>query len=98
MNEERIFKVILGPHVTEKSATTGGDTNQVVLKVARDANKLEIKKAVEKLFEVVVEDVRVLTVKGKTRRTKNGVGKRSDWKKAYVRLATGSDIDFAVVD
>lgn len=98
MNEERIFKVILGPHVTEKSATTGGDTNQVVLQVARDANKLEIKKAVEKLFEVVVEDVRVLTVKGKTRRTKNGVGKRSDWKKAYVRLATGSDIDFAVVD
>ena len=98
MNEERIFKVILGPHVTEKSATTGGDTNQVVLKVARDANKLEIKKAVEKLFEVIVEDVRVLTVKGKTRRTKNGVGKRSDWKKAYVRLATGSDIDFAVVD
>ena len=48
MNEERIFKVILGPHVTEKSATTGGDTNQVVLQVARDANKLEIKKAVEK--------------------------------------------------
>jgi len=50
------------------------------------------------LFEVVVEDVRVLAVKGKTRRTRNGVGKRSDWKKAYVRLAAGSDIDFAVVE
>ena len=98
MNQERIYSVILGPHVTEKSASGGGETSQVVFKVARDANKLEIKKAVETLFEVVVEDVRVLAVKGKTRQTRNGVGKRSDWKKAYVRLATGSDIDFAVVE
>lgn len=98
MNKERIFKVIRGPHVTEKSANAGGESNQVVFKVACDASKLEIKKAVEHLFEVVVEDVRVLSVKGKTRRTRNGVGRRSDWKKAYVRLSADSDIDFAIVD
>ena len=69
----------------------------MVLRVAGDATKPEIKAAVEALFKVRVEQVRVLNVKGKTRRTKNGVGRRSDWKKAYVRLAPGQDIDFTAV-
>ena len=98
MNQERVFKVLLGPHVTEKSAMPAGAATQVVFKVATDATKLEVKKAVEQLFDVQVDDVRVVNVKGKTRRTKNGLGRRSDWKKAYVRLAEGQDIDFAVAE
>ena len=96
MNQERLFKVLLGPHITEKAASAAGSATQVAFKVATDASKLEVKKAVEKLFEVKVEGVRVINVKGKTRRTKTGMGKRSDWKKAYVRLAEGQDIDFSV--
>ena len=98
MNPQRIFKVIIEPHVTEKTAMPSGDENLVVFKVAYDAKKREIKAAVENLFNVVVENVRVAVVKGKTRRTKNGIGKRSDWKKAYIRLADGSDIDFSMME
>ena len=98
MNQERLFKVLLGPHITEKAASATGSATQVAFKVATDASKLEVKKAVEKLFEVKVEGVRVINVKGKTRRTKTGMGKRSDWKKAYVRLAEGQDIDFSVAE
>ena len=98
MNQERVFKVLLGPHITEKSAMPAGAATQVVFKVATDATKLEVKKAVEQLFDVQVDDVRVVNVKGKTRRTKNGLGRRSDWKKAYVRLAEGQDIDFEVAE
>jgi large subunit ribosomal protein L23 len=98
MNQERLFKVLLGPHITEKAASATGSVTQVAFKVATDASKLEVKKAVEKLFEVKVEGVRVINVKGKTRRTKTGMGKRSDWKKAYVRLTEGQDIDFSVTE
>ena len=98
MNQERLFKVLLGPHITEKAASATGSATQVAFKVATDASKLEVKKAVEKLFEVKVEGVRVINVKGKTRRTRTGIGKRSDWKKAYVRLAEGQDIDFSVAE
>ena len=69
MNQERLFKVLLGPHITEKAAMSTGAATQVVFKVATDASKLEVKKAVEQLFEVKVEGVRVVNVKGKTRRT-----------------------------
>ncbi|MDA7850068.1 50S ribosomal protein L23 [Porticoccaceae bacterium] len=98
MNQERLFKVLLGPHITEKSAMPSGAATQIVFKVALNANKLEIKKAVEQLFEVKVDDVRVVNMKGKTRRTRTGMGQRSDWKKAYVRLAEGQDIDFSVAE
>ena len=98
MNQERLFKVLLGPHITEKSAMSAGAATQVVFKVATDASKLEVKKAVEQLFEVKVDGVRVVNVKGKTRRTRTGIGQRSDWKKAYVRLAEGQDIDFSVAE
>lgn len=98
MNAERIFKVLLAPHVSEKATLVADAANQVVFRVANDATKREIKAAVEKLFSVQVEDVRVANVKGKTRRTRLGVGRRSDWKKAYVRLAQGQEIDFAVAE
>jgi large subunit ribosomal protein L23 len=98
MNQERIYKVLLGPVISEKSAAAGEVANQVVFKVLADANKLEIKAAVEALFSKKVESVRVLNVKGKTKRTRYGVGKRSDWKKAYVRLEQGQEIDFATAE
>lgn len=94
MNPDRIYKILMAPHVTEKSAMAADGVNQVAFRVARDATKPEIRKAVEQLFDVKVEDVRVTNVKGKLRRTRNGIGRRSDWKKAYVRLAQGQEIDF----
>ena len=95
MNQERIFKVLLGPHISEKATVVGEEHNQVVFKVARDATKPEIKKAVEQLFDVSVKAVRTAVVKGKTKRTRFGMGQRSDWKKAYVSLEQGQEIDFA---
>jgi large subunit ribosomal protein L23 len=94
MNQERIFKVLLGPHISEKATIVADDAKQVVFRVASDATKPEIKKAVEQLFEVKVRSVRVLNVKGKVKRTARGIGKRKDIRKAYVRLAEGHDIDF----
>lgn len=98
MNQERIFQVLLGPVVSEKAANVAEAGNQVVFKVCRDADKREIKAAVQKLFNVQVEDVRTVNVKGKNKRTRYGVGHQSDWKKAYVRLAQGHEIDFAVAE
>lgn len=94
MNQERLYKIILGPVVSEKSSTVAESGNQVVFKVLKDANKIEIKEAIEKLFNVSVDQVRVLNVKGKTKRTRYGIGVRSDWKKAYIRLSEGQEIDF----
>ncbi|MGY8867132.1 MAG: 50S ribosomal protein L23 [Methylophagaceae bacterium] len=94
MNSERLTKVILGPVVAEKATRVAEKHNQVVLKVLSDANKSEIKQAVEMLFEAKVESVTTTNVKGKTKRTGQTMGKRSDWKKAYVTLAEGSDINF----
>lgn len=98
MSGERLFKVLLGPHITEKSAVAADANNQVVFKVLRDATKPEVKAAVERLFEVKVDNVQMTNMKGKTKRTRHGMGKRSDWKKAYVRLAEGHDIDFTVAE
>ncbi|MBB3170034.1 50S ribosomal protein L23 [Simiduia aestuariiviva] len=97
MNQERMYKVLLGPVISEKAAGAG-EQDQVVFKVLPSAEKAEIKAAVEKLFNVKVEGVRTINVKGKTKRTKHGMGQKSDWKKAYVRLEQGQDIDFAVAE
>jgi large subunit ribosomal protein L23 len=94
MNPERIYKVLLGPHISEKATIVAEGSEQVVFRVAKDATKPEIKAAVEQLFDVKVESVNVLNQKGKTKRTMRGMGKRSDVRKAYVRLADGSEIDF----
>lgn len=93
INEERLLKVILAPHISEK-ATNAAEINTVVFKVLKDANKTEIKQAVEKLFEVEVSSVRTVNTKGKVKRHGMSFGKRSDWKKAYVSLKEGHDIDF----
>ena len=98
MNPERMYQVILGPHVSEKSAMVTEENNQYVFKVAIDASKPEIKEAVEAVFKVVVSDLQVLNVKGKTKRSARGrIRRKSDWKKAYVRLEAGHEIDFADV-
>jgi large subunit ribosomal protein L23 len=92
MNEERLLKVLVGPHVSEKATALADAANQHVFKVATDATREEIKAAVEKLFEVQVFSVRVANVKGKNKRFGRFTGRRNNWKKAYVTLAEGQDI------
>lgn len=97
MNEERIFQVLRAPHISEKAAIAGDNANQHVFKVATDAKKDEIKLAVEQLFNVKVAKVRTVNVKGKSKRHGARMGRRSDWKKAYVSLEQGHEIDLAAV-
>ncbi|MCZ7566454.1 MAG: 50S ribosomal protein L23 [Burkholderiales bacterium] len=98
-NEERLLKVLLGPVVSEKTTFVGERNNQYAFRVARDATKPEVKAAVELLFstkdkKIRVQSVQIANVKGKRKRTGRFTGRRSNWKKAYVRLAQGQDIDF----
>lgn len=86
------YDIILGPVITEKS-TLVSEHNQVVFRVAVDATKPKIKAAVEGLFKVKVKDVNTILVKGKTKRFKGKIGRRSDYKKAVVSLAEGHSID-----
>jgi len=95
MNEERMYKIILGAHISEKATVIAEAANQVAFKVTKDATRPEIKQAVEKIYGVVVQGVTTLNVKGKVKRNARGVSKKPSWKKAYVRLAEGHDIDFA---
>ena len=94
MNDERLMTILLEPRVSEKSTRVAEKYKQFVFKVADDANKTEIKRAVEKMFSVEVAAVQVCNVKGKTKMFKNRPGHRSGWKKAYVKLKPGFDIDF----
>lgn len=96
MNLERLYDVIKAPHVSEKATMgMGNERQQYVFKVAINATKLEIKNAVEAIFEVKVDAVNTLVVKGKAKRFGRFVGKRNDFKKAYVTLKAGESIDFA---
>ena len=92
MRQERLMTIIRGPHMSEKSHIAA-ENNQVVLRVRGDATKSEIRQAVELLFEVAVEKVTVVNVKGKIKRFGRTSGRRNNWKKAYVRLAEGSQIE-----
>jgi large subunit ribosomal protein L23 len=94
MSDSGLFKIILGPHVSEKSTMMAEDSRQVVLKVSIDASKPQIRRAVEKLFSVEVESVQVLRQKGKQKYFGRIPGRRKDWKKAYVKLKEGQDLDF----
>ena len=94
MSRETMFNIIRSPVITEK-ATTLGDKNQVVFRVALEATKPEIKRAVETLFGVMVVSVNTLVQKGKTKRFKGRPGVRSDVKKAVVQLTPGQSIDFS---
>ena len=97
MKDERLMKVLLRPRVTEKSARVGDRYRQFVFRVATDATKPEIRRAVEKMFNVEVQAVRACNVKGKRKTFKTQSGRRSGWKKAYVTLKPGFDIDFVAL-
>ena len=102
---ERLYTILAEPHITEKATNLGEASNQYAFKVARDATKHEIKAAVEALFGVSVVNVTTLNVKGKTKRifrgtsrSRNDITSRSkSWKKAYVRLAEGEDLDYTAI-
>lgn len=89
-----VYDVIKKPHITEKTTVEKDNKNVVSFVVHRDANKVEIRSAVEQLFKVKVDDVRTTIVAGKVKRVGRTAGKRSNWKKAYVTLKEGSSIDF----
>jgi large subunit ribosomal protein L23 len=93
-SQERLLKVILAPVISEKSTRVADKLNQVVFRVLPDATKQEIGAAVADLFKVEVVGVQVLNVKGKVKRSGRVMGRRDNWKKAYVTLKQGQDIDF----
>jgi len=98
VHEERLMTIILGPHISEKSTAVADEKHQVVFKVRRDATKREIRKAVELLFEVEVGNVTVVNISGKVKQRGSNRSRKSDWKKAYVKLTPGHDIDFMGVE
>jgi len=98
MNTERLYSVLLEPHISEKVSNLGDRSNQYAFKVSRDATKAEIKAAVEKIFGVSVEGVSTLNVRGKVKRSWRGVSRKKSWKKAYVRVASGQELDYMVTD
>ena len=93
--EERLLQVLLAPQISEKATLIADKNEQVVFRVASDATKPEVKAAVELLFKVEVKAVQVANVKGKVKRFKGAVGRRKGWKKAYVSLKPGQEINFA---
>lgn len=94
MNKERLMQLLIEPRVTEKSTRLGDKHKQFVFKVAGGARKPDIRQAVELMFDVKVDSVQVCNVKGKRKMFRFAPGRRPDWKKAYVRLKPGFDIDF----
>ena len=95
MNNSLLIDVLDAPIISEKSTTAAEKHNQFVFKIKKQATKMQVKKAVEALFNVEVDSVHVLNVKGKKKRFGKTLGQRSDWKKAYVKLKPGHDINFA---
>ena len=94
MNQERQMQVLLAPQISEKATYVADKNEQVIFRVASDDTKPEIKAAVELLFKVQVETVQVANVKGKVKRFKGSVGRRRGWKKAFVSLKPGQEINF----
>ena len=95
MNEERLMSILIAPHISEKGTRIADGSNQIAFRVRPDARKPEIRRAVEKMFNVEVESVSVLNVKGKQKGIRGrNPGRRPNWRKAYVRLKPGHDIDF----
>ncbi|MEJ5207793.1 MAG: 50S ribosomal protein L23 [Lysobacteraceae bacterium] len=93
MSSEKILDVLRAPHISEKTARLQEVSNQYVFEVSQVATKADVKEAVETLFDVKVEDVNLLTVKGKRKTFRFRAGRRGDWRKAYVKLAEGQSID-----
>ena len=97
-NSEQLMRVVLAPVVSEKSTRVADKNRQYVFRVADAATKPEIKAAVELLFKTRVDSVTVARVKGKKKRFGRSIGRRNNWKKAYVRLAAGQEINFAATE
>lgn len=97
MNDAKLYSVIRAPRVSEKTVRAQETPNQYAFEVATTATKADIKTAVEKLFDVKVQSVNVLNVKGKNKAFRNRNGRRGDWRKAYVTLAEGQSIDVTTV-
>lgn len=95
MNDLNLMRVLKAPVVSEKSTNAADKENRIVFKVQKNATKSQIKGAVELMFDVKVDSVQVLNVKGKEKRFGRSMGKRPDWKKAYVKLKPGFDIEFS---
>ena len=94
-SQERLMNVLIAPQITEKATYVAEKNEQVIFRVVTDATKPEIKAAVEMMFKVNVNSVQVACVKGKVKRSGRVIGHRNDWKKAYVSLAAGQEINFA---
>ncbi len=94
MNQVRLMNILLAPVVSEKSSRLADANRQFVFKVMKDASKPEVKKAVELMFNVKVDNVQISNMRGKVKAHGRSIGRRSDWKKAYVTLSEGHDIDF----
>ncbi|MCP5418427.1 MAG: 50S ribosomal protein L23 [Chromatiaceae bacterium] len=94
MNNDRLMQLLISPVISEKSTAAADSARQYIFRVLPDATKPEIKKAVELMFNVKVDSVRVINAKGKSKRFGRTMGRRSNIRKAYVKLAEGSDIDF----
>ena len=98
MNPERVFIVLREPHISEKVSILGDKANQYAFKVAVDATKAEIREAVETLFNVSVKKVTTANVKGKVKRNARGETRKKNWKKAYITVAEGQELDYMVAD
>lgn len=98
MNQERIYTVLVEPHISEKVSLLGDKVNQYAFKVARDATKAEVAEAVETLFKVEVRKVTTVNVKGKVKTTAKSETRKKNWKKAYITVAAGQEIDYMVAD
>ncbi len=94
MNQQRLMQVLLAPQISEKATYVADKNEQVIFRVASDATKPEVKAAVELLFKVAVESVQIANVKGKQKRFGRHMGSRKGWKKAYVSLKPGQEINF----
>ena len=94
MNQQRLMQVLLAPQVSEKATYIADKSNQIVFRVVSDATKPEVKAAVELLFKVTVESVQIANVKGKHKRSGRHMGTRKSWKKAFVCLKSGQEINF----
>ena len=98
MNQERMYTILLEPHISEKVSVLGDKVNQYAFKVAKDATKGEIREAVQTLFNVKVNKVTTANVKGKVKRNARGETRKKNWKKAYITVAAGQEIDYMVVE
>ena len=93
-NTDKSLQTVLAPQITEKATMIADKNNQIAFKVTKGATKLEVKMAIETMFKVEVNSVNILNINGKTKRSRTGMGKRNDWKKAYVCLKPGQEINF----